>query len=44
VVISATNLQGAYFPTDPFARFRNMEPEAVVAGTMYVYRLDPDAR
>jgi hypothetical protein len=44
VVISATNLQGAYFTGDPFAKFRDMEPEAVVAGTMYVYRIDQNAR
>jgi hypothetical protein len=44
VVISATNLQGAYFATDPFSRFRDAEPEAVVAGTMYVYRIGDHAR
>jgi dolichyl-phosphate-mannose--protein O-mannosyl transferase len=44
IVISATNLQGAYFTGDPFARFRNIEPEAVVGGTMYVFRIDENAR
>jgi hypothetical protein len=39
VVISATNLQGSYFPADPFAKFRDTQPEAVVGHTMYVYRL-----
>lgn len=39
IVISATNLRGAYFNGDPFARFRDIEPEAVIAHTMYVYRI-----
>ena len=39
IVISATNLQGVYFNGDPFARFRNIEPDAVVAHTMYVYHI-----
>lgn len=39
VVISATNLNGVYFGNDPYARFRDMEPEAVVAHTMFVYRV-----
>lgn len=39
VVVSATNLQGAYLPGDPYARFRKMEPDAVIAGTMYLYRI-----
>jgi hypothetical protein len=41
VVISATNLAGVYFNGDPFARFRAIEPDAVVAQTMYVYRIRP---
>lgn len=41
IVISATNLQGVYFTGDPFAKFRNVKPEAVVARTMYVYRIEP---
>ncbi|MGQ0815125.1 MAG: glycosyltransferase family 39 protein [Gemmatimonadota bacterium] len=41
IVISATNLRGAYFRHDPFARFRQIEPEAVVANSMYVYRIQP---
>ena len=41
IVISATNLQGVYFRGDPFGKFRNIEPEAVVAHTMYVYRIQP---
>lgn len=41
VVISATNLQGVYFRGDPFAQFRRIRPDAVVAHTMYVYRIQP---
>jgi hypothetical protein len=41
IVISATNLRGVYFRGDPFAQFRAVEPEAVVARTMYVYRIEP---
>jgi hypothetical protein len=44
IVISATNLQGAYFRGDPFGKFRDAEPEAVVARTMYVYRIGDNAR
>jgi hypothetical protein len=44
IVISATNLQGAYFTGDPFGKFRTIEPEAVVAGTMYVFKIDENAR
>jgi hypothetical protein len=39
-VISATNLQGIYLPDDPFAPFRDVEPDWVVAHTLFVYRLD----
>lgn len=39
VVISATNLHGVYLPTDPFARFRELEPDTVLAHTLFVYRL-----
>lgn len=39
LVVSATNLVGNYFVGDPFARFRPVQPEAVVAGSLYVYRL-----
>lgn len=43
VVISATNLQGVYLPTDPFARFRQIEPDAVLGHTLFVYHIG-DAR
>ena len=40
IAISATNLAGAYFgPSDPFKQFRNQEPEAVIAQTIYLYRI-----
>lgn len=44
VVISATNLRGAYFPSDPYASFRHIRPEAVVAGTLHVFRVGEEAR
>lgn len=39
-VISATNLAGIYFPSDPFAPFREVAPDWVVAHSLLVYRLD----
>jgi len=39
-VISATNLYGIYMPGDPFARFREMEPDTVIARTLVVFRND----
>ena len=50
IVISATNLAGVYFNGDPFADFRHehilfgkqkVDLEAVVAHTMYIYRIQP---
>ena len=41
VVISATNLRGLYFNGDPFARFKDIEPEAVIAHSIYVFRIKP---
>ena len=38
-VISATNLHGVYFRGDPFARFRELEPVAVLARSLLVYRV-----
>jgi hypothetical protein len=38
-VISATNLHGVYLPGDPFARFRAVRPDTVLARTLFVYRL-----
>ncbi|MGH7500188.1 MAG: ArnT family glycosyltransferase, partial [Longimicrobiales bacterium] len=43
VVISATNLQGVYLGSDPFARFRQIEPDTVLAQTLLVYRIDESA-
>jgi hypothetical protein len=39
MLISATNLQGIYFRQDLYDRFRNDEPEEVLGGTIYVYRV-----
>ena len=39
IVISATNLAGAYLAGDPFAKFREIRPDHVVANTMLVYRI-----
>jgi hypothetical protein len=39
LAISATNLQGVYFPTDPFAQFRDVKPDAVLGHTMFLYRI-----
>jgi hypothetical protein len=39
-VIAATNLNGVYMAGDPFARFRTMEPDTVIARTLLVYRID----
>jgi hypothetical protein len=41
VAISATNLAGPYFGNgDPFRRFRELQPEHVIAHTLYLYRVD----
>ena len=37
--ISATNLRGLYLPEDPFARFREMQPEGVLGHSILVYRV-----
>ena len=39
VVVSATNLQSAYFRADPFAHFRSSRPDRVLGGSLYLYRL-----
>ncbi|HUF65749.1 MAG TPA: glycosyltransferase family 39 protein [Gemmatimonadaceae bacterium] len=41
LAISATNLNGGYMPGDIFARFRDIEPDAVVAHSILIYRLRP---
>jgi len=38
-VISATNLHGVYLAGDPFAEFRQLEPVAVLAYSLLVYRV-----
>lgn len=39
VAISATNLQGVYLEGDPFARFRQVQPDAVLGHTIFVYHI-----
>jgi len=39
VVVSATNLESAYFRADPFAHFRSSRPDRVLGGSLYLYRL-----
>ncbi len=38
--ISATNLAGQYLRRDPFARFREVPPDRVLARTIYLYRIE----
>jgi hypothetical protein len=39
-VIAATNLNGVYMTGDPFAQFRAMEPDTIIAHTLLVYRVN----
>lgn len=39
LAISATNLNGGYVPGDLFAQFRDIEPDAVIANSILVFRL-----
>jgi hypothetical protein len=39
IAISATNLRGGYFESDPFAQFRAAKPDAVLARSIYLYHL-----
>jgi hypothetical protein len=39
-VVSVTNLHGLYLQGDPFAPLRARRPEAVLAHTLNVYRVD----
>jgi predicted membrane-bound dolichyl-phosphate-mannose-protein mannosyltransferase len=41
VVISATNLTGAYLPGDPFRGFREQRPAYVLGHALYVYEVQP---
>ena len=40
MVISATNLHGVYLPGDPFRQLRQVEPDTILAHTLFVYRID----
>lgn len=39
LAISATNLTGNYFTNDPFARFRELRPDTVLARSIWIYEL-----
>jgi 4-amino-4-deoxy-L-arabinose transferase-like glycosyltransferase len=39
LALSATNLHGIYLPGDPFAHFREIEPDFIVARSLFLYRL-----
>jgi hypothetical protein len=39
VAISATNLNGVYLTDDPYAQFRTVRPDHVVANSIYLYRI-----
>ncbi|HUF70518.1 MAG TPA: glycosyltransferase family 39 protein [Longimicrobiales bacterium] len=39
LVVSATNLAGLYLPGDPFAVFRQRDPDAIIAGSLLAFRL-----
>ncbi len=40
IAISATNLQGVYLSDDPFAQFRHVEPDAIVAKSILLFRVN----
>ncbi|HEX6135811.1 MAG TPA: glycosyltransferase family 39 protein [Longimicrobiales bacterium] len=42
VAISATNLAGNYLRGDPFARFRDIRPTAVVGRSIFLFHLEGD--
>jgi 4-amino-4-deoxy-L-arabinose transferase-like glycosyltransferase len=42
MVVSATNLRGVYFAGDPFAPYREVQPDTVLAHTLYVFRMDEE--
>ncbi len=37
MAVSATNLHGIYLLTDPFASLRAVEPDAILAGSLFLY-------
>ena len=39
LILSATNLHGVYVGRDTFKRFREIEPDTILANTLFVYRL-----
>lgn len=42
VAISATNLAGNYLDGDPFARFRMVQPDRIVGGSIFVFMLEEE--
>jgi hypothetical protein len=40
VAVSATNLHGVYLPGDPLAQLRAAEPEAIIANSIFLYRVN----
>jgi hypothetical protein len=40
LVVSATNMSGNYLTGDPFARFREIRPTHVLAGSLFVFYLE----
>lgn len=40
VAVSATNLHGVYLPGDPMAQLRQMEPDTVLANSIFLYRIN----
>lgn len=42
LAISATNLAGNYLAGDPFARFREIRPDRVLAGSIFMFRLEAE--
>lgn len=43
IVVSATHLRGLYLYGDIFASLRRVRPRAVIANSLYVFRLEDDA-
>ncbi|HSJ08453.1 MAG TPA: glycosyltransferase family 39 protein [Longimicrobiales bacterium] len=39
--ISATNLRGVYLGNDPFAQFREVPPDAVLGGSIWLFHVPP---
>lgn len=42
LAVSATNMSGNYLAGDPFARFRDVRPNRVLAGSLFLFRLEDE--